>query len=151
MAYSKKVMKYFLHPKNVGEIKKADGIGEAGNLACGDIMQIYIKVSKNKKGEPAHTEADGSDWSLSEWCNAVLGELGEAANIIKKVRRGGYTLDEKRKELGKEYADVVCYLDLLAYRTGIDLGRATVDKWNEISERIDCNLRITHDDDWYRS
>jgi nitrogen fixation NifU-like protein len=49
--YGKQVMKYFLHPKNVGEIKNADGIGKVGNITCGDIMHIYIKVSKNKKGE----------------------------------------------------------------------------------------------------
>lgn len=50
MQYSKKVMKSFLKPKNIGEIKDADGIGKVGNPVCGDIMWIYIKVSKNKKG-----------------------------------------------------------------------------------------------------
>lgn len=48
--YSKKVMKYFTHPKNVGEIKDADGVGQVGNPQCGDIMKIYIKISKDKKG-----------------------------------------------------------------------------------------------------
>lgn len=48
--YSKEIMKHFKNPKNVGRIKNADGIGEAGNLVCGDIMRIYIKVSeKNNK------------------------------------------------------------------------------------------------------
>jgi len=49
--YSKKVMQHFLHPKNVGEIKDADGIGKVGNPSCGDIMYVYIKVSKNKQGK----------------------------------------------------------------------------------------------------
>ena len=49
--YSKKVMSAFIHPKNVGEIKDADGIGKVGNPVCGDIMYVYIKVSKNKKGQ----------------------------------------------------------------------------------------------------
>ncbi|MEM4703260.1 MAG: iron-sulfur cluster assembly scaffold protein [Candidatus Pacearchaeota archaeon] len=49
--YNKKVMKYFLHPKNVGEIKNADGVGKVGNIICGDIMRIFIKVDKNKKNE----------------------------------------------------------------------------------------------------
>jgi len=49
--YSKKVMKYFMRPKNVGKISKADGIGKVGNLRCGDIMWIYIKIGKNKKGQ----------------------------------------------------------------------------------------------------
>ena len=43
-------MQYFLHPKNVGEIKNADGIGKIGNMTCGDIMWVSIKVSK-KNGE----------------------------------------------------------------------------------------------------
>ena len=51
---------------------------------------------KNRKGEPAHSQPDGSDWALSTWSNAVLGELGELANLIKKVERGDLTLDEAR-------------------------------------------------------
>jgi len=91
---------------------------------------------KNRKGEPAHSEPDGSDWALSAWANAVCGELGEAANLIKKIERGDFTLDEKREELGKELADVLTYLDILAFRAGIDLGRATIDKFNEVSKRV---------------
>ncbi len=49
--YSKKVMEYFHHPKNMGEIKNADGIGKVGNPTCGDLMWIYLKVGKNKKGQ----------------------------------------------------------------------------------------------------
>jgi len=49
--YSKKVMKYFRHPKNIGEIKNADGIGKVGNPVCGDVMWVYIKVGKNRKGK----------------------------------------------------------------------------------------------------
>ena len=46
--YSEKVMDHFNNPRNVGEIKDADGIGEVGNPVCGDIMKIYIKVKDNK-------------------------------------------------------------------------------------------------------
>ena len=42
--YSKKVMDHFMNPRNVGEIKDADGIGEVGNPVCGDVMTFYIKV-----------------------------------------------------------------------------------------------------------
>ncbi len=42
--YSDKVMDHFTHPRNVGEIPDADGIGEIGNAKCGDIMKMYIKV-----------------------------------------------------------------------------------------------------------
>ena len=42
--YSEKVMDHFQHPRNVGKLDDADGIGEVGNAKCGDIMKIYIKV-----------------------------------------------------------------------------------------------------------
>ena len=42
--YSDKVMYHFQHPRNVGKMDDADGIGEVGNAKCGDIMRMYIKV-----------------------------------------------------------------------------------------------------------
>jgi NTP pyrophosphatase (non-canonical NTP hydrolase) len=103
---------------------------------------------KNRRGEPAHSEPDGSDWKLSAWCNAVTGELGEAANLIKKIERGDMTLDEARADLAKELADVVTYLDILAFRAGVDLGAATMDKFNEVSERVGSTVRLAADD-WH--
>ena len=46
MLYSEKVMDHFSHPRNVGEIADADGVGTVGNAKCGDIMQMFIKVNK---------------------------------------------------------------------------------------------------------
>lgn len=48
--YEKKVIKRFLKPRFAGEIKNADAIGQVGNMVCGDIMKIFIKIDKNKKG-----------------------------------------------------------------------------------------------------
>jgi len=48
--YSKKVMQNFMNPRNMGEIKKPSGVGKIGNPTCGDIMWVYIKVSKDKEG-----------------------------------------------------------------------------------------------------
>ena len=45
--YSDKVMDHFQHPRNVGKLDDADGIGEVGNAKCGDIMRMYIKVKDN--------------------------------------------------------------------------------------------------------
>jgi len=42
--YSEVVMDHFTHPRNVGVIENADGIGEVGNAKCGDIMKIYLKI-----------------------------------------------------------------------------------------------------------
>lgn len=46
--YSEKVMEHFMHPRNVGEIENADGIGEIGNPVCGDMMTFYIRVADNR-------------------------------------------------------------------------------------------------------
>lgn len=108
---------------------------------------------KNSKGEPAHSEADGSNWVLSTWSNATFGELGEMgemllmymqiviklgllANHIKKVERGDEGLEAARQALGKEMADVLIYMDIFAMRCGVDLGHAIKDKFNEVSRRV---------------
>jgi nitrogen fixation NifU-like protein len=49
--YSEEVIEHFQNPRNVGVIENADGIGKVGNVICGDIMMITIKVGKNGKGE----------------------------------------------------------------------------------------------------
>lgn len=45
--YTDKVMDHFTNPRNVGDIKEADGVGEVGNAKCGDIMRIYLQVEDN--------------------------------------------------------------------------------------------------------
>ena len=42
--YSEKVMDHFQHPRNVGEIEDASGVGTVGNAKCGDIMKVYLKI-----------------------------------------------------------------------------------------------------------
>ncbi len=47
--YTKQTLEHFQHPRNMGEIKDPDGIGEVGNLRCGDVMKVYIKVATRPK------------------------------------------------------------------------------------------------------
>lgn len=112
---------------------------------------LRLPQFKNAKGLPAHSEPDGSDWIPEQWSNAALGELGEAANILKKLGRGDYTLDERPKEfegdtvqerLAKELADTITYVDLLAKRVGVNLGDAVASKFNEISRRVKAEVFI---------
>jgi nitrogen fixation NifU-like protein len=49
--YTPKVMATFKNPHNYGKIKNADGIGKVGNIVCGDVMWLYIKVGQNKNKE----------------------------------------------------------------------------------------------------
>jgi nitrogen fixation NifU-like protein len=46
--YSDKVMDHFMNPRNMGEIEDADGVGEVGNPACGDVMKLYLKIEDDK-------------------------------------------------------------------------------------------------------
>lgn len=119
-----------------------------------------IPTFRNALGELAHTHSDGSDWTPSQWLQAVIGELGEYANFRKKFERGDITLEEFKEKGGKELADVQTYLDILAMRCldtpdradpqGIDLGQVTLEKFNEISRRVGSPIGIQEDgSDWY--
>jgi NTP pyrophosphatase (non-canonical NTP hydrolase) len=115
--------------------------------------RLRLPQFKNAKGLPAHSEPDGSDWPLDAWSNAALGELGEAANLIKKLRRGDFTLDEAivdkdgnpttpRQLLASELADVVTYVDILALQIGVSLGDEVAQKFNEVSQRVGADIKI---------
>ena len=54
--YNPKIVDHFMNPRNVGEIVDADGVGTVGHPSCGDIVRIYIKVSK-KEGELSIVQA----------------------------------------------------------------------------------------------
>lgn len=109
-----------------------------------------LPTFKNAKGEPAHSMPDGSDWSPAQWLQAVTGELGEYANIRKKYERGDINEEEFLVLAKAELADVVTYLDILAFRLGIDLGSATIEKFNFISDRVKSPVKMHSDgSDYY--
>lgn len=78
-------------------------------------------------------------WSATDWMTAACGELGEAANLIKKRRRGE---DIATRDIAHEIADTVIYLDLLAARLGIDLESAIREKFNIVSERVGSSITL---------
>lgn len=57
--YSKEVMDHFQNPRNMGEIDDADGEGQVGNLKCGDVMRIFLRVKKRETiDEQGHTSEE---------------------------------------------------------------------------------------------
>ena len=102
-----------------------------------------LPLFKNAKGERAHASEDGSDWSRADWLEAAAGELGEYANVSKKFRRGDINEVEFKEAARKELADVVTYLDILAYRLGINLGDAVREKFNSVSNRVGVAVYIS--------
>lgn len=96
---------------------------------------------KNSLGEVVHS-ADGSDWTPAQWFQALVGEVGEYAGWRKKYDRGDIDLGTFYREACKELADIQTYLDILAYQLHINLGEATRNKFNEVSDRIGCNIKL---------
>ena len=48
--YSREVMRHFRKPRNMGKMKDPDAVGKVGNPVCGDVMWVYIRVGKDRKG-----------------------------------------------------------------------------------------------------
>ena len=64
--YSEKVMDHFQHPRNVGEIENASGMGTVGNAKCGDIMRIYLDIDDNQIIQDVKFKTFGSDGSYQQ-------------------------------------------------------------------------------------
>jgi nitrogen fixation NifU-like protein len=96
--YSKKVMESFKHPHNMGEIKNADGIGKIGNPTCGDVMWIFIKIGKNKKGEEIIKDIKVKTFG----CVAAIATSSMVTDLAK-----GKTIKEAKKITRQNIADAL--------------------------------------------
>jgi nitrogen fixation NifU-like protein len=81
MEYSEKVKEHFMHPRNVGEIEDASGVGTVGNAKCGDIMRMYLKINDNNVIEDCKFKTFG--------CGAAIATSSMATELIK-----GKTIEE---------------------------------------------------------
>lgn len=113
-------------------------------LSFNTLRDANIKRMESNSYKKCETE-----WTSAHWMQATIGEFGELANLLKKVDRGDFSLDEARSDIAREFADVQTYLDIMAYKLNIDLGQATIDKFNEVSNRIGSRVYIGQDDDWH--
>ena len=86
--YSKKVMQRFTKPKFAREMKDADAVGEVGNVRCGDIMRVYIKVKKDKISEISF---------MTYGCVAAIASSDYLCEIAK-----GKTLEQAKKITSKD-------------------------------------------------
>jgi FeS cluster assembly scaffold protein NifU, Clostridium type len=91
--YSEKVMDHFMNPRNVGEIDGADGVGEVGNPACGDMMRLYIKIEEGRVRD-AKFRTFG--------CGAAIASSSMLTEMIK-----GKTVDEARAITNLQVAEAL--------------------------------------------
>ncbi|KKS19079.1 MAG: hypothetical protein UU78_C0094G0002 [Candidatus Roizmanbacteria bacterium GW2011_GWC2_41_7] len=86
--YTKKILERFIHPRNLGKIKDADGVGDTQNLRCGDLMNLYIKVAKQDgreiiKDAKFETIGCGHAIAISDMiCDLVKGKTFEEAQKV---------------------------------------------------------------------
>ncbi len=97
--YTKELMEHFMNPKNVGVIEDADGVGEVGNIACGDVMWIYIKIGENKKGEKVIKDIKFKTFGCvaAIATSSKITELAKGKTIEEALK---ITKDEVAKSLG---------------------------------------------------
>ncbi len=91
--YSEKVMDHFMNPRNVGEIESADGVGEVGNPACGDMMRLYLKIEEGRVRD-AKFRTFG--------CGAAIASSSMLTEMIK-----GKTVDEARAITNLQVAEAL--------------------------------------------
>ena len=91
--YTDTVMDHFMHPRNVGEIPDADGVGQVGNAKCGDIMKMYLKI-KDGVIEDVKFETFG--------CGSAIASSSMATEMIK-----GKTIDEALAVTNKQVVDAL--------------------------------------------
>lgn len=122
-------------------------------------MLDFTELSRTNDARKARWHSGAEEWTGADWSNAMCGEAGEAANVVKKLRRHEtgigagpgvfpgakgepYNTMELLAKLADEIADVILYADLLASFYGIDTEAAVRAKFNRVSEAQDFPERI---------
>lgn len=112
-------------------------------------LDEFDRLNRERSESPSGFNHKLESWTLSEWFTATMGELGEAANVCKKLNRyrdgiNGNTETEAalRLKLGSELADTFIYLSLLAQAAGINLSEAVKRTFNAKSDQIGCPIKV---------
>jgi NTP pyrophosphatase (non-canonical NTP hydrolase) len=107
-------------------------------MTLNELIDIQRNFDGEHKGKFCWNEkVSGDNLEILEFLIiALIGEVGEMSNLVKKVIRGDFMLDEKKDELSEELADVLAYLLKLSYQLDIDLEKAYLNKMVKNKERF---------------
>lgn len=92
--YNKRVMQEFVNPQNAGGMKGANGIGQVGNMACGDVMKIYLRIDENEVIQDARFKTFG--------CAAAIATTSIATQLVK-----GKTIAEALEIKNSQIVDIL--------------------------------------------
>ena len=138
--YTKKVLETFKNPHNYGKIKNADGIGKVGNLICGDVMHLYIKVVKNKKDEEFIKDIKFETFG----CVAAISTSSIITDLVK-----GKTIKEALKITKDNVIESLGGLPKIKYHCSVlaadALVEAIYDYFLKKRERISADLQKKHE------
>ena len=83
--YTERVIEHFRHPRNMGKMEEYSAIGKVGNIVCGDVMWLYIKVDPDEQGQDIITDISWETFG----CTAAIATSSMVSDLAK-----GKTIDE---------------------------------------------------------
>lgn len=132
--YSEKVMEHFMNPRNVGEIEDAQGVGEVGNVKCGDIMRMYLKIEDNII-EDVKFKTFG--------CGSAIASSSMATELIK-----GKTIEEAMEVTNKAVAEALDGLPPIKMHCSVLAEQAIKSALLDYSKKYDVTIEGLEDVDF---
>jgi nitrogen fixation NifU-like protein len=137
--YSKEVMDHFSNPRNVGEITDPDGVGEAGNMKCGDLMWLYIRVKKDPTGRDVIEDIKFKTLG----CAAAIATSSKATELAK-----GKLIEDALMMKNKDIADSLGGLPAAKIHCSVlavdALKEAIHDYYKKVGRKIPDHLETDH-------
>jgi nitrogen fixation NifU-like protein len=139
MLYSKEIMKHFKNPRNVGKMKNPTAVGKVGNLRCGDIMYLYLKI-EGKRGKEIIKDVKFETFG----CTVAIANTSLLTTMIK-----GKTLKEalkiKKDDMIKKFGEVP-FVKIHCSMLALDaLAEAIYDYYVKSKEPISKELQTRHE------
>ena len=140
VGYSPKVLEHFRNPHNFGSMVNPTSLGQVGNPACGDVMKLYLKIDKDKKGQDFIKDIKFETMG----CAAAIATSSVVTDLAKgKTLTDALKLDNKDVIQALEYLpDIKIHCSLLAIDA---LNEAIYNYYQQTNQPIDESLQKKHD------